>query len=602
VTGRHFPIQIRPEFEMKIRFSSLKVRPVGVDWPQRDHYPTIAKETEMKTLTHALLLAGILILVTSSTGMAQDNTDTLRKEVSQAESIDINSKPAAQQAIFKSARIDLYQRFQSVLEREIADLANIKADNNADLQRTIASEMQALEKERKSIAAKIQALKEGSRTAASASTREPDSAHNAVSDPPVNPTPPGSNSPNPNEIPASDSLASAIKASSSAQASTLRKPSLDPITESDPNPKKPTILTGSKATPNAQIRVRVNRGSKAVTHVSGWDVTADSRGRFRLGLETKLEEGDEVQVQQELPAGTSSDWSDPVKVIGQEAALMLPHGPVGLMIGGNVISNQSQNFSQADPFFGFIAGYSSRRVGRGGSGGSFNLRFQGIFSSAPRTAAAPAEDAEDPNVPNVDLPFLSSRKTFDTDLHFWWEFPVLGSKFITLGPYAGIGASTVLDKNELKDEEVRVESDDTATGTDTDLDTSQVKTDNDLKKYYEYGLVLNIYLPNRGLFLQSTLAKGHYEALGGLYKDVDGFDRYDTRKRFHGRVTIFPMGLARGFGAQTRLTPMFGIDLNASRGPDSLRFYSGFALSLKGIPTQPPEAAAAPEDGENGEQ
>jgi hypothetical protein len=192
-----------------------------------------------------------------------------------------------------------------------------------------------------------------------------------------------------------------------------------------------------------------------------------------------------------------------------------------------------------------------------------------------RTAAAAAATT-------ADLPFLASRKTFETGLQLWWEFPVPGSKSLTIGPYAAYGTSSVLDKNELKDEDVRVGNNGNTGGSDIKLDTSQVKTDNDLKRYFEYGFMMNIFLGNRGQFIHSTFARGNFEALEGLYKDpITGLDNYNTKKRFHGRLDIFPLGLARGFGKQVKMTPMFGVDLNASRGPDSLRFFSGFAVSLK---------------------
>jgi hypothetical protein len=56
------------------------------------------------------------------------------------------------------------------------------------------------------------------------------------------------------------------------------------------------------------------------------------------------------------------------------------------------------------------------------------------------------------------------------------------------------------------------------------------------------------------------------------------------------------MGLARGFGKQLKMTPMFGVDINASRGPDSLRFFSGFAMSIRGLNLPKEEAAPAAAD------
>lgn len=206
------------------------------------------------------------------------------------------------------------------------------------------------------------------------------------------------------------------------------------------------------------------------------------------------------------------------------------------------------------------------------------------------------------NIPNTDLPFLASRKTFDTSFQMWWEFPIPGSGGLwTLGPFASVGTSSVLDKNELKNDETTVSVTNPMTGGDAKLDTTQAKTDNDLKRYFEYGAILSVYLKNRGLFLQSTFTRGNWESFDGLYPATDATATtpatpgYNTKNRFHGFLKVFPMGLKRGFD-KTPLTPVFGVDLNASRGPDSLRFFSGFVIKLSGIPTESKAAAETTSD------
>jgi hypothetical protein len=57
----------------------------------------------------------------------------------------------------------------------------------------------------------------------------------------------------------------------------------------------------------------------------------------------------------------------------------------------------------------------------------------------------------------------------------------------------------------------------------------------------------------------------------------------DTRKRFIGKMRVFPGGLSTTFGEQLKLAPMFGVDINAGRGPDQIRFFTGFAIRIRGL-------------------
>ncbi|HEX6184186.1 MAG TPA: hypothetical protein VFZ44_09940, partial [Pyrinomonadaceae bacterium] len=116
----------------------------------------------------------------------------------------------------------------------------------------------------------------------------------------------------------------------------------------------------------------------------------------------------------------------------------------------------------------------------------------------------------------------------------------------------------------------------------TNTVSTLAQSDNDIKKYYEGGALININL-NRDLFLQSILAYRHDEALAGLYKGPASCKFCDTRHRFIGKLRIFPSGLSRGFGRQIRMAPMFGVEVNAGRGPDHIKFFSGFAMRIKGI-------------------
>lgn len=212
-----------------------------------------------------------------------------------------------------------------------------------------------------------------------------------------------------------------------------------------------------------------------------------------------------------------------------------------------------------------------------------NLRFQGLFQSDPRRAeATETATTDDGTTPPPDDPFkfIASRKTFDVEMHGWIDF--WANNMFTLGPYAAIGASTVLDKNELQGEAVTAQAQ-TGEGSSPDTDTvaTAARSDNDIKKYYEFGVLSNTQLFNRSLFIQTILAYGNYEALSGLY---DGDCALcDTKHRFIGKLRIFPSGLSREFGRQIQAAPMFGVDLNAGRGPDHLKFFTGFAVRIRSI-------------------
>ena len=109
------------------------------------------------------------------------------------------------------------------------------------------------------------------------------------------------------------------------------------------------------------------------------------------------------------------------------------------------------------------------------------------------------------------------------------------------------------------------------------VDGDMVETDNDLKQYKELGLRMNINLFSKRLFIDSMVAHGWYEALEGLYEGEN------TKKRFIGRLRIFPEGLNTVFGQQLKLVPMFGVDVNAGTGADQLKFFTGFAVRIKGL-------------------
>jgi len=323
-------------------------------------------------------------------------------------------------------------------------------------------------------------------------------------------------------------------------------------------------------------------------------------------------------------------------------------GAYGLLVGGAVISQQAEDFQQADPFFGFIAGYTSKvrggrrldaehlcdrdgqitdsqgffmtagdrtncyengkKVNQSGKNLSYsyvltdgqktrtlrsvvpntwrwNLRFQGIFQSSGRMAEATETTATTgtggggttaTNGMRDPFRFIASRKTFDSDIHAWIDFKPLN--LFSIGPYAAVGFSTALDKNELQGEPVTMPNNAAmGMGTGATANTPVIvnsRSDNDIKGFYEGGALMNIKLLNKSLFVQSILAYGNYEALKDLDRDNN------TRHRFIGKLRVFPTGLQQAFGRNIKGVPMFGVDLNSGTGPDHVRFFTGFAISI----------------------
>lgn len=259
----------------------------------------------------------------------------------------------------------------------------------------------------------------------------------------------------------------------------------------------------------------------------------------------------------------------------------------GFVIGGSVASQQASSFSQADPFLGFTLGYRMSVRPKF----DFYLATQGIFTADARTAMAPEVDSAEGgqndgpngnadglgtgNMDNAETMFenfLSSRQSFNFNAQFWLEGRI--SRSWGAGPYFSIGGSTVLDRNELEGEAVNLDPSNTS-GESRTLDTSRVLTDNDIKMYYEAGLINRFYDSERKLLAHVILAFGDYEALQGL--SLGGSESTcpsnicDNRDRFIGKLNVFPFGLGK-----TR-TFMFGVDVNAGRGDDQVRFFIGFS-------------------------
>jgi hypothetical protein len=378
-------------------------------------------------------------------------------------------------------------------------------------------------------------------------------------------------------------------------------------------------ITGKNALSGPTVELLVNDQSVGTT-VAGED------GRYGKSV-PDLHPGDRVRVQQTNSIGNQTDSS----AFSAEKQADVPDpdrgSPVGFMLGGVVLSQQAKQFSQSDPFFGFVGGYRFgrisqkndkgikldverreidnegyrvekcesngesdpeckrlsrkndayyKRVKRNGkdvksdpaygpnwlASGQWNLRFQGIFQSDPRAAS----DTQANSGPDFE-PFIASLKSFNVETQLWYDWQIASK--VRLGPYGAWGGSTVLTRNELSGEAVNPDS--------APIDGGNAKIDTDIKQYKEYGLHMNVSLFNRNLYLQSILARGHYEALKGLAPNQN------TQNRFIGKLRIIPGGLSYSFGEQKTFTPIFGVDINAGYGPDQIKFFFGSIIHIKGI-------------------
>jgi len=298
-----------------------------------------------------------------------------------------------------------------------------------------------------------------------------------------------------------------------------------------------------------------------------------------------------------------------------------PSRLVGLLLGGTVISQQAENLSQADPFMGFIVGYDDIPNDPFDPGWRLHWRVQSIFQVQPKMEEAPVEgtgEGEDMNNDGAADPpdfrsFIASRKSFDVEMSFWFDraakkflFFGGGCKGITdplkkaqcerrphvdpnfrIGPYFAVGGTAYVSKNELKgDDSVKVEDTNAAGGDNgqVELDVDRAKVDNDIDLFYEGGLIGNF---TRGaqdgdtkLFMQVKLGYGRYESLAGFNPGKTGFFN-DSRNRFVGKLRVFPMFLDRDPEGTADASPMFGVEINAGRGPDQIKFFTGIATAFK---------------------
>lgn len=304
-----------------------------------------------------------------------------------------------------------------------------------------------------------------------------------------------------------------------------------------------------------------------------------------------------------------------------------PSRLVGLLLGGTVVSQQAENLSQADPFMGFIVGYDDIPNNPFDPGWRLHWRVQSIFQVQPKMEEAPVEGTgtgEDMNNDGAADPpdfrsFIASRKSFDVEMSLFADRPAKrylffrgsdGCKKIKgdelkrrqceerphvdpnfrIGFYGAVGGTAYVSKNELKgDESVKVEDTKDANNNDNtndqvELDVERAKVDNDIDIFYEGGLIGNFTKGaedgDTKLFMQVKLGYGRYESLAGFNPGKTGFFN-DSRNRFVGKLRIFPMFLDRAPEGTADASPMFGVEINAGRGPDQIKFFTGIATAFK---------------------
>jgi hypothetical protein len=411
-------------------------------------------------------------------------------------------------------------------------------------------------------------------------------------------------------------------------------PKQPPTLEDKSLSQRSDVISGSGAKPGAKVEILVN-------DKNSWKTTSSAEGTFNMSV-PDLIPGDRVKVRQTF---TTKDEESVTSFFSNEKTIdqFAPNRgtPVGYLVGGIVMSQQSREFSQADPFFGFVGGYRfgyfaekngdglkvdtfgrpideegyrikecdlkdiemercfklksgekyyRRMIGENGepiiSEPSYRQtnplkrgRWNVRFQGVFQTDARVASEKDFANAPSFD-PFIVSRKTFNIETQLWWDFKI--SRNVQLGPYGAWGGSTVLSKNETQGETTSVD------GADQPINIgADAKLDNDMKQYKEYGMHMNVFLFNRSLYLRSILARGNYEALKGLAPNVDSNGRFtghhNTQHRFIGKLMIVPQGLSATFGEQRDFTPMFGVEVNAGYGPDQLKFFFGSIIRIKGL-------------------
>src|SRR5205814_1339478 len=115
-----------------------------------------------------IVLSGSLILA-SSTCLAQTTAQTpdgIRAKIQEIEKVELQSKSATVQQIYKKTLLRLYQQYADALQQDISDLqklATAVGNANAESQKEIAAQLHTLISERDVTREKIKTLAEENR-------------------------------------------------------------------------------------------------------------------------------------------------------------------------------------------------------------------------------------------------------------------------------------------------------------------------------------------------------------------------------------------------------------------------------------------------------
>jgi len=415
-------------------------------------------------------------------------------------------------------------------------------------------------------------------------------------------------------------------------------PKRPPILDDKPMGQWSNAISGRGAKPGAQVEIFVNDRGAGTT-------TSSAEGTYNLDV-ADLTPGDRVKVRQTY---TPKNGEPVISHFSREKTMgsLDPNrgAPVGFLLGGIVMSQQAKEFSQADPFFGFVGGYRFGRFAEKNGDGlrvdtfgdpvdeegyrieicdpdltptELEERLRLKLKSNGKSYCRMVGDDGEPirRVPSykptnplkrgqwnvlfqgvfqADARAVSDKKAFANAPSFD-PFIVSRKTFnigaqlwwdfkisrnVQMGPYGAWGGSTTLSKNETQGETTNVDGDQPINI------GAAAKIDNDMKQYKEYGMHMTVFLLDRKLYLESVLARGNYEALKGLAPNVDSAGRFigahDTQRRFIGKLRIVPEGLSNTFGEQRAFTPIFGVEVNAGYGPDQLKFFFGSIIRIKGL-------------------
>ncbi len=324
----------------------------------------------MKATSRALLVFSLFLVLTALPTAAQQrpaqDADLLRAKIEQFEKTDISSKSSSVQAIYQRTLLRLYSEFNSALLQDISELKamqDVVSGTDTGSQNDIALQLQKLTREQGELAEKIKTLSGDLQTASAA----PAPVASKTSQPTAVPV---------NFSPARRAASASEPVSGSArtaggQPARQRVVSTPAVTDALPTPQEEptpsplpalntaylregaTLLTGITPTHGRQVKIEIN-GEDVGT------VNSDGGNGFFTKVVPELRENDVVELRELAADGSLPEGSVPriYRVRSSEIPLQ-KGGPVGIMVGGATFSQQGDQFNQSDPFFGFIAGYSS---------------------------------------------------------------------------------------------------------------------------------------------------------------------------------------------------------------------------------------------------